>query len=257
MEQLANEIYQYIAQQENPVSVKEIKSHLSSEQDLRTINEILIYLSRKGDLQRNLKDGKAYYIASDANMEKMLKEIDDKMSELEAELRDKGLELYSSKIGDTGFDIYDWSFTKGTRKKVTGWSVAIKLTQEEYRKNMKNWKYETFKINEMRKYPMPSQPKVATAREFWEKYKKDCELESLDDNIYEKERLRVYLYDLMEWEKEYTASELFDYVSLFDSVTTVITVLGLLGLIRPLLNQGLIARIEDDYPRRKVVFLKW
>lgn len=126
MEQLANEIYQYIVQQENPVSVKDIKSYLSSKHDLRTINQILIYLSRKGNLKKSLKDGKAYYIASDAQIDNAIRELNDKLNKLEAELKDIGIELYSSEIGDTGFDMYNWSFTKGTRKKAVASFNTVK-----------------------------------------------------------------------------------------------------------------------------------
>lgn len=126
MEQLANEIYQYIVQQENPVSVKDIKSYLSSKHDLRTINQILIYLSRKGNLKKSLKDGKAYYIASDAQIDNAIRELNDKLNKLEAELKDIGIELYSSEIGDTGFDMYNWSFTNGTRKKAVASFNTVK-----------------------------------------------------------------------------------------------------------------------------------
>lgn len=125
MDQLANEIYKYIAQQEAPVPVKDILGYLSAKTDRRTLNQILIAMTRDGDLKKQLKDGKAYYTAPDAENQKLLNRISEKIDEIEAMAKDTGLDLHPSNIGDTGFDMYRWTFTKGTRKSGDGWSVAI------------------------------------------------------------------------------------------------------------------------------------
>ena len=125
MEQLANEIIEYIAQQEQPVSVAEIAGHLSAKQDRRAINQLLIALFHNGDLERSLKDGKAYYTALEARAAQKWAEFEKDLTELENMVRDMGIDLHPSNIGDTGFDLYRWTFTKGTRKKANGWSVAI------------------------------------------------------------------------------------------------------------------------------------
>lgn len=125
MEQLANEIMEYIAQQEQPVSVAEIAGHLSAKQDRRAMNQVLIALFHNGDLERSLKDGKAYYTAPEARAAQKWAEFEKDLTELEKMVQDMGIDLHPSNIGDTGFDMYRWTFTKGTRKSGDGWSVAI------------------------------------------------------------------------------------------------------------------------------------
>lgn len=125
MDQLANEIMEYIAQQEQPVSVAQIAGHLSAKQDRRAINQVLIALFHNGDLKRSLKDGKAYYTAPEARAAQKWAEFEKDLTELENMVRDMGIDLHPSNIGDTGFDMYRWTFTKGTRKSGDGWSVAI------------------------------------------------------------------------------------------------------------------------------------
>lgn len=125
MEQLANEIYEYIANQEQPVSVGEIAGHLAKKPDRRTLNQLLLDMAWQGDLKKTLKDGKAYYTAPEARHAKILSQLDAEITRLENMAKDLGYDLHPSNIGDTGFDMYRWTFTKGTRKSGSGWSVAI------------------------------------------------------------------------------------------------------------------------------------
>lgn len=118
-------LYEYIAQQEAPVPVKDILGYLSAKTDRRTLNQILIAMTRDGDLKKQLKDGKAYYTAPEARKAKILNQLDAEITRLENMAKDMGLDLHPSNIGDTGFDMYRWTFTKGTRKSGSGWSVAI------------------------------------------------------------------------------------------------------------------------------------
>lgn len=125
MDQLFNDIYQYVSEQNAPVSVQMIAEHLPTNQDKHTINRILIALCRCGKLKRSLKDGKAYYINPDAKIQRMVGEMDANFTKLEALLKDAGIDLHPSNIEDTGFDMYAWTFTKEVRRKVADWSVGI------------------------------------------------------------------------------------------------------------------------------------
>ena len=51
-----------------------------------------------------------------------LADLLDEVKDLAAEV---GVDINAEQIGDTGFDMYDWTFTNGNRKSGKGWSVAI------------------------------------------------------------------------------------------------------------------------------------
>ena len=52
-------------------------------------------------------------------------ELDKEMIALQEGLEDAGIEVYPSGIGDTGFDAYNWTFTKNTRADGGSWTIAI------------------------------------------------------------------------------------------------------------------------------------
>lgn len=49
----------------------------------------------------------------------------DLLSQLEDMAAESGIDLNNASIGDTGFDLYNWTFSEGKRKSVKGWSIAI------------------------------------------------------------------------------------------------------------------------------------
>ncbi len=55
----------------------------------------------------------------------LLRQLGDLLNQLQDAAAEAGTDPNSSLIGDAGFDMYDWTFTEGTRKKEKGWSVAI------------------------------------------------------------------------------------------------------------------------------------
>ena len=54
-----------------------------------------------------------------------LGELEALLGKLEKEAEAAGIDLYPSNIGETGYDMYKWSFTEGKRKSGKGWSIAI------------------------------------------------------------------------------------------------------------------------------------
>lgn len=118
------------------------------------------------------------------------------------------------------------------------------------------YKMPQFEQEAKKKYPIPAMPKVTTALEFWKKHHDSCELEKLDDSQYEREALRVALYDCMVFEKKYTPYELLNELHKASFASkSITTVQSLLALMNPLLNKGLIKGVEDHTQQQKV-FLK-
>ena len=64
-----------------------------------------------------------------AEDEEKLGEINGKLEDLLGQLEnlasEAGIDLNDSSIGDTGYDLYNWTFTEGKRQSGKGWSVAI------------------------------------------------------------------------------------------------------------------------------------
>lgn len=61
----------------------------------------------------------------DYDMEDFEKDLRGLMNSLEDLADEAGIELKNSAIGDTRYDLYQWTFTEGKRKAVKGWSIAI------------------------------------------------------------------------------------------------------------------------------------
>lgn len=55
----------------------------------------------------------------------MNEKLGDLLNQLEGLAAEVGIDLNDSSIGDTGFDLYNWSFTEGKRQSGKGWSIAI------------------------------------------------------------------------------------------------------------------------------------
>ena len=59
------------------------------------------------------------------DLDSLMGRIKDLTDQLEAFASENGIDLYNSSIGDTGFDMYKWTFTEGKKAEGKGWSVAI------------------------------------------------------------------------------------------------------------------------------------
>lgn len=60
------------------------------------------------------------------------KELDDVLDKMEnlldkmkAKARESGIDVDNAPIGDTDYDMYNWTFTEGKRQSANGWSIAI------------------------------------------------------------------------------------------------------------------------------------
>lgn len=62
---------------------------------------------------------------SDIDLEDLSDKLDQLLRDVESLAAESGIDLNPSNIGDTGYDMYNWTFTEGKRKKGDGWSVAI------------------------------------------------------------------------------------------------------------------------------------
>ena len=58
-------------------------------------------------------------------LNELKKKLEDLLAQLEGIAVEAGIDLDDGSIGETGFDMYHWSFTEGNTVKGDGWTIAI------------------------------------------------------------------------------------------------------------------------------------
>lgn len=61
----------------------------------------------------------------ESSLEEIKEKLDDLLSQMEDLAAEAGINLHDSSIGETGFDLYNWTFTQGKRQEGNGWAIAI------------------------------------------------------------------------------------------------------------------------------------
>ncbi len=89
------------------------------ESDLEFMRKLLSGLSGETDQESSVSD------EEEKQRENILSQLDDLIKEVEDAAAKEGVDLYPSAIGDTGYDLYCWTFNEGKKVSGDGWAVSV------------------------------------------------------------------------------------------------------------------------------------